>query len=87
MQSRTSGERGENVTVLICASASGLVFPPFIIFKGQHLNVGLTANALVLNRVFWLEFILKGSFLLSVIVHINMNTDFGHDGCIQYQRN
>ncbi|XP_022111738.1 chromatin assembly factor 1 subunit A-like [Acanthaster planci] len=45
VQSRTSGERGENVTVLICASASGSVLPPFIIFKGQRLNVGLTANA------------------------------------------
>ena len=45
VQSRTSGERGENVTVLICANAQGSTLPPFIIFKGQRINSGLTANA------------------------------------------
>lgn len=45
VQSRTSGDRGENVSVLICANAQGTVCPPFIIFKGKRLNPGLTAHA------------------------------------------
>ena len=45
IQARTSGERGENVTVLICANANGRPLPPFVIFKGQRLNPGLANNA------------------------------------------
>ena len=45
VQARTSGERGENVTALICANAAGRPIPPFIIFKGHRLNPGLTTNA------------------------------------------
>lgn len=30
----TSAERGENVTVVACCSASGAFIPPFVIFKG-----------------------------------------------------
>ncbi|XP_065930408.1 uncharacterized protein [Magallana gigas] len=45
IHSKTSGDRGENVTVVICASASGSYIPPMIIFKGQRLNRGLVANA------------------------------------------
>ncbi len=44
LQSRTSGDRGENVTVLVCANAQGTVLPPFIIFKGKQLNPSLTVN-------------------------------------------
>ena len=42
---KTSGDRGENVTAVVCASASGHFIPPMIIFKGQRLNKGLVANA------------------------------------------
>ena len=45
VQSRTSADRGENVTVLVCANAQGTVLPPFIIFKGKRLSPGLTHNA------------------------------------------
>lgn len=45
IHSKTSGDRGENVTAVICASASGSYIPPMIIFKGQRLNRGLVANA------------------------------------------
>lgn len=34
----TNTERGENVTVLACCSASGHYIPPFIVFKGKRLN-------------------------------------------------
>ena len=45
VHSKTSGDRGENVTAVVCASASGVYIPPMIIFKGQRLNKGLVANA------------------------------------------
>ncbi|KAJ8043230.1 Jerky protein-like-like [Holothuria leucospilota] len=45
VQARTSAERGENVTALICGNAGGTMLPPFLIFKGQRLNPGLTLNA------------------------------------------
>ncbi|XP_022112053.1 jerky protein homolog-like isoform X2 [Acanthaster planci] len=45
VQSRTSGDRGENVTVLVCANAQGTVLPPFIIFKGKRLSPALTQSA------------------------------------------
>jgi hypothetical protein len=32
----TNNERGENVTVLACCSASGHYIPPFIVFKGKR---------------------------------------------------
>jgi hypothetical protein len=34
----TNSERGENVTVLACCSASGNFIPPFIVFKGKRQN-------------------------------------------------
>ena len=34
----TSAERGENVTVVACCSASGVFIPPFVIFKGIRLR-------------------------------------------------
>jgi len=32
----TNAERGENVTVMTCCSASGYYVPPMVIFKGQR---------------------------------------------------
>ncbi|XP_053376521.1 uncharacterized protein LOC128547554 [Mercenaria mercenaria] len=45
IHSKTSGDRGENVTAVVCASASGHFIPPMIIFKGQRLNKGIVSNA------------------------------------------
>lgn len=36
--SLTSLERGENVTAVVCCSASGVFIPPFIIFKGKRMR-------------------------------------------------
>jgi len=32
-------EHGENVTIVACGSASGIVIPPMIIFKGQRKKI------------------------------------------------
>ncbi|XP_052061184.1 uncharacterized protein LOC127701333 [Mytilus californianus] len=42
---KTSGERGENVTVLCCVNAEARVLPPIIIFKGQRVSEALKVNA------------------------------------------
>lgn len=42
---KTSGDRGENITAVVCMSATGHFIPPMIIFKGQRLNKGLVSNA------------------------------------------
>jgi hypothetical protein len=34
----TSGERGKNVTIVACCSASGAIIPPFVIFKGVRFR-------------------------------------------------
>lgn len=34
----TNAERGENVTVVACCSASGIFIPPFVIFKGVRFK-------------------------------------------------
>lgn len=34
----TNLERGENVTAVVCCSASGVYIPPFIIFKGKRMR-------------------------------------------------
>lgn len=34
----TNVERGENVTVVVCCSASGMFMPPFVIFKGKRFK-------------------------------------------------
>ncbi|XP_070546834.1 uncharacterized protein [Ptychodera flava] len=45
VHSKTSGDRGENVTVLVSCSALGHFPPPMIIFKGQRLSQSLMTNA------------------------------------------
>ncbi|XP_063216743.1 uncharacterized protein LOC134527745 [Bacillus rossius redtenbacheri] len=40
----TSVERGENVSVVACFSASGLYIPPFVIFKGVRYRESYCAN-------------------------------------------
>ncbi|CAG2230816.1 unnamed protein product [Mytilus edulis] len=39
VHSKTSGERGENVTALCCVNAEARVLPPMLIFKGQRRPV------------------------------------------------
>jgi hypothetical protein len=34
----TNVERGENVTTVVCCSASGVFIPPFVIFKGVRFS-------------------------------------------------
>jgi hypothetical protein len=41
----TSAERGKNVTVLFCMSASGLFIPPFFIYPRQRINERLKIGA------------------------------------------
>ncbi|CAC5394085.1 unnamed protein product [Mytilus coruscus] len=45
LYAKTSGERGENVTVLWCVNAEARVLPPIIIFKGQRVSEALKGNA------------------------------------------
>ena len=54
VQSRTSGERGENVTVLICANASGTVLPPIHYLQGSALKFRLDCKCTTRNPV-WHE--------------------------------
>jgi hypothetical protein len=37
----TSGEKGENVTVITCCNAAGQFLPPVLIFKGVNKNTSL----------------------------------------------
>ena len=43
--SKVSGERGTTTTVLVAGSASGLIVPPMMIFKGKRMNKELTKDA------------------------------------------
>ncbi|XP_071123913.1 jerky protein homolog-like [Mytilus edulis] len=45
VHSKTSGERGENVTALCCVNAEARVLPPMLIFKGQRVSQTLMGNA------------------------------------------
>ncbi|XP_076089673.1 uncharacterized protein LOC143060241 [Mytilus galloprovincialis] len=45
VHSKTSGERGENVTALCCVNAEARVLPPMLIFKGQRVSQALMGNA------------------------------------------
>jgi len=46
VRARKSGERGENITVIACANASGtVILPPTVIFKGKTLNEDLMKGA------------------------------------------
>ena len=45
VHSKTSGERGENISVVCCVSAQGQALPPMIIFKGERISQGLIGNA------------------------------------------
>ncbi|XP_071177039.1 uncharacterized protein [Mytilus edulis] len=45
VNSKTSGERGENVTALCCVNAEARVLPPMLIFKGQRVSQALIGNA------------------------------------------
>lgn len=40
----TSGERGQNTTIVCCISASGLYVPPMFIFKRERMKEGLDRN-------------------------------------------
>ena len=44
VHSKTSGERGENILVVCCASAQGQAMPPMIIFKGERISQSLIRN-------------------------------------------
>jgi hypothetical protein len=37
----TSGEKGENVTVIACCNAEGQFLPPVLTFKGVNKNTSL----------------------------------------------
>lgn len=41
----TSAERGKNITILFCMSASGHFIPPFFVFPRQRMNDRLMINA------------------------------------------
>ena len=45
VHSKTSGERGENISVVCCVSAQGQAMPPMIIFKGERISQSLIGNA------------------------------------------
>ncbi|XP_069685882.1 uncharacterized protein [Periplaneta americana] len=42
--SLTNVERGENVTVMACVSATGAYIPPFVIFKGKRMRAEFSDN-------------------------------------------
>lgn len=45
VHAKTSGERGENITVLCCVNAEARVLPPMVIFKGKRISQALMNNA------------------------------------------
>ena len=45
VRSKTSVERGENISVVCCVSAKGQAMPPMIIFKGERISQSLPVNA------------------------------------------
>nr|XP_022297142.1 uncharacterized protein LOC111106665 [Crassostrea virginica] len=45
IHAKTSGERGENITVLCCVNAEAHVLPPMVIFKGKRISQALMSNA------------------------------------------
>ncbi|XP_062618334.1 uncharacterized protein LOC134279942 [Saccostrea cucullata] len=45
IHAKTSGERGENITVLCCVNAEAHVLPPMVIFKGKRISQALMSSA------------------------------------------
>ncbi|XP_061188871.1 uncharacterized protein LOC133197047 [Saccostrea echinata] len=45
IHAETSGERGENITVLCCVNAEAHVLPPMVIFKGKRISQALMSSA------------------------------------------
>ncbi|XP_061164987.1 uncharacterized protein LOC133173937 [Saccostrea echinata] len=45
IHAKTSGERGENITVLCCVNAEAHALPPMVIFKGKRISQALMSSA------------------------------------------
>ncbi|KAK7099863.1 hypothetical protein V1264_022909 [Littorina saxatilis] len=78
--SMSSGERGVNTTLVVCASAAGNYVPPFVIFKRKRMPPSLAegspvGSVVTCNDSGWMDGNMFYSWLQHFIKHVKPNVE------------